>query len=261
MSKSQGNKAAVNQSKGELVVPQERPKHLAPIDNSKPTRGNEAVTTADIVIPRVEIVQDLSPCRKKGDPAYITGAEEGMMYNTVTRQLYGSNVVVVPVLFRKEYLIWKDRKKGGGFRGAFPDEATARHALQQMEDAADCAIKDTGQHFCLLLSRENGVNRSEEVVVSMSSSKMKVSRQWNSLIRITGEDRFARAYKLSVTPETNSQNQSYFNFKVEPIGYAPEWAYKSAEALYSSVSAGRVIQADRSDDGAVDSTDTEETEV
>lgn len=242
---------------GEMVIAKERPSHLAIQSPGKPTRGNEGVTTADIIIPRVEIVQDLSPVRKKADPAYIDGAEEGMLYNSVTRQLYGNSVIVVPVLFRKEYLIWKDRKKGGGFRGAFGDEAAARAALEQLPDAADCAVKDTGQHFCLLIGTSGGARRSEEVVVSMSSSKMKVSRQWNSLIRITGEDRFARAYKLSVTPETNSQNQSYFNFKVEALGYTPEEVYKEAEALYESVNKGRVIQADRSVDETAGEVETE----
>ena len=55
-------------------------------------RGSENVTTDDMLIPRIELVQALSPARKKSDAAYIEGAEEGMLYNNVTRELYGESV-------------------------------------------------------------------------------------------------------------------------------------------------------------------------
>ena len=45
----------------------------------------------DITIPRVDVLQALSPQRKKTNAEYIEGAEEGMLFNTVTKQLYGSN--------------------------------------------------------------------------------------------------------------------------------------------------------------------------
>ena len=62
-------------------------------------RGAENVGTDDMIIPRIELIQALSPVRKKSDPAYIEGAEEGMLYNNVTRTLYGTEVTVVPVYY------------------------------------------------------------------------------------------------------------------------------------------------------------------
>ena len=38
------------------------------------TRGSEDVGADDIIVPRLELVQSLSKCRKKNDPAYIAGA-------------------------------------------------------------------------------------------------------------------------------------------------------------------------------------------
>ena len=75
-------------------------------------RGNEQVGASDLIIPRIELVQSLSPCRKKTDPAYIEGAEEGDLYNNVTRELYGKEITVIPLYFAKEFLLWKDRSKG-----------------------------------------------------------------------------------------------------------------------------------------------------
>ncbi len=217
-----------------VVMSEARPAWL----KTESTRGSEDVKAEDLVIPRLELVQDLSPCRKKADPAYIDGAEEGMLYNNVTRQLYGTAVLVVPVLFKKEWLIWKDRKQGGGFRGAFATKELAEEALAGLEDGEHCEAVDTAQQFCLLIQPEKG--RVEEIVVSMSRSKMKVSRKWNSLIRMDGGDSFARVYRLSAVAEKNSKNQDYFNINVAMAGFPTEQIYARAEALYEQIKSGRV---------------------
>jgi hypothetical protein len=206
------------------------------------SRGAENVGSDDLVIPRLELVQDLSPCRKKTDPSYIVGCEEGMMYNNVTRELYGASALVIPVYFRKEWLIWVDRDNGGGFRGAFPTEAEATAAMALLEDADNCEVIDTAQHFCLIVPEHGG--KVEEVVVSMSKSKMKASRKWNSLIRINGGDSFGRIYRLSAVMQSNSKNQDYYSFDVAAAGFPTEEVYKRAEDLYNTISAGGV-QVDR----------------
>lgn len=223
----------------------DRPSYLAVPEGG--ARGSENVQVMDCVIPRLELIQDLSPQRKQNKPEYIEGAEEGDIFNTVTRTLLGKSVIVVPVLFRKEYIIWKDRKQGGGFKGAHADEASAKAALAALEDKQACEIIDTAQHFCLLIHG----GRVDEVVVSMSRTKMKVSRQWNSLVRLTGFDRFAHAYRLESVPESNAKG-SFYNWKITPYGYAPEAVFRAGEKLYEQVKQGRVIEADRSDLGSAD---------
>lgn len=202
-------------------------------------RGAENVTTDDMIIPRIELIQALSPARKKTDAAYIEGADEGMLYNNVTRELYGESVTVVPVFYTKQYLVWKDRKAGGGgsngFRGAFATEALAREAIAQLgEDSLE--VSDTAQHFVLV----RYADAWQEAVISMAKSKVKVSKRWNSLIRLTNTDSFARAYKLSSTTETNARNESYFNFNITPLGFVPKDVYERAEKLYETVRAGGV---------------------
>ena len=202
-------------------------------------RGAENVGTEDMIVPRIELIQALSPVRKKSDPAYIEGAEEGMLYNNVTRALYGTEVTVIPVYYTKQFLVWKDRKLGGGgsngFRGAFATEAAARDAIAQLgEDGLEVA--DTAQHFVLVRNGEDW----QEAVVSMSKSKIKVSKRWNSLMRLTNTDSFSRAYKLSATVETNARNESYFNFNITALGFVTKDMYERAEKLYETVRTGGV---------------------
>ena len=51
-------------------------------------RGLENVDKDCFAIPFLTILQSGSPQCKKSDGAYIKGAEEGMLFNTVTKDLY-----------------------------------------------------------------------------------------------------------------------------------------------------------------------------
>lgn len=219
----------------ENTVLQEVPDFLK--NNSGQARGTEQVSSDDLMIPRLELVQDLSPCRKKTDPQYIPGCEEGMFYNNISRQLYGTSVLVIPVYFKKEWLIWKNRDAGGGFRGAFDSERLAKEALINLEDADDCEIVDTAQMFCLVYGSSSNL---EEAVISMSKSKMKASRAWNSLIRLAGGDSFSRVYKIESFMDTNSKNQTFYNFKISNFGFPTQAVYEKAESLYNSIRNGGI---------------------
>jgi hypothetical protein len=234
------NQVAVKEEQFEVVT-NELPEWLR---DKAVVRGAENVTTDDMIIPRIELVQALSPARKKTDAAYIEGAEEGMLYNNVTRELYGEGVSVVPVYYTKQFLVWKDRKSGGGgsngFRGAFASEALARDAITQLAEEG-LEVSDTAQHFVLVKCGDAW----QEAVISMAKSKMKVSKRWNSLIRMTNTDSFSRAYKLSAVTETNARNESYFNFGITPLGFVPKDVYDRAEKLYETIRAGGVkVSAD-----------------
>lgn len=202
-------------------------------------RGAENVGTDDMIIPRIELIQALSPVRKKSDPAYIEGAEEGMLYNNVTRTLYGTEVTVVPVYYTKQFLVWKDRKAGGGgsngFRGAFATKELADRAIAELAEEA-LEVSDTAQHFVLVRNGDDW----QEAVISMAKSKIKVSKRWNSLMRLTNTDSFSRAYKLSAVTETNARNESYFNFNVSALGFVNKELYERAEKLYETIRAGGV---------------------
>lgn len=212
-------------------------------------RGSEKVEMGDMVIPRLELVQALSPCINKQKGEYIEGAEVGDIFNTVTRELFKAEngVVVCPVLFEKQYLVWKDRKKGGGFRGAYATIQEAQARIAGEADAADLEASETAQQYVYVI-REDGT--ADEAVVSMNRTKLKISKQWNSLIRLNGGDRFSRIYQLFSVEETNSEGQDYKNFGVRTVGFPPQEVYERAEAMYEAISSGALkVAADVSQEG------------
>lgn len=196
-------------------------------------RGNEDVTVDDLSIPRLDVLQSLSPQRKKTDPAYIEGAEEGILFNSVTQALYGTEVAFVPVFFRKEYVVWKDRDSGGGFCGAFPSQAEAQAEANSLGSDVHQVV-DTAQHFGLIV---HSPSNFEEVVISMAKSKMKTSRQLNTLCKMAGGDRFSSMYKIKAV-EVNGDKGDYYSMSVKGMGYVTEEIYRVGEALYNAVSGG-----------------------
>ena len=216
--------------------------------NQGPARGQENVGIEDLTIPRIDVIQSQSKQRKKNDPKYIEGAEEGMLFNTVSGKLYGSKLFICPVYFRKEWVIWKNQDAGGGFNGAFATEAEAKAVMREngwdtetlKKDGHDIPTYeaiDTGQHFCLVLDTSDMT--TEEAVISMSKSKMKASRQLNTLAKMAGGDRFSRVYEVSAVEDQNKQGQDFFNMSVKQLGFAPEPVYRQAEKLYEAISSGQ----------------------
>lgn len=203
-------------------------------------RGSEGVTTNDLSLPRLSIIQDLSPQRKKDKAEYIEGASEGMIFNTATGELYDKgSVIVVPSFFRAEYTVWKDRDQGGGFGGAFDTEAEAEEYINKQENPAAWDVVYTHQHFCVMVcpGHTTANPKLQDVVISMSKSQLKPSRKWNTTIQQAGGDRFCRAYKLSVVGD-RSEKGEFYNWSVTPLGFVPEEIYKRGEAVYEAVKSG-----------------------
>lgn len=221
--KSENSRVAVK-SADVLVFAQTAPSYI----NQASARGSEEVGAADIVLPRLEIVQSQSPIKESNEEA-----KEGYMFNSVTGEVLGDAVHFVPVYYRMEYLVWKDQDQGGGFFGAFDSqeeaEARVRRAVAEGEDSEFMEVLDTPVQYGLLIKPDGS---TEQIAISMAKSKAKVSRKWNAMIQIVGGDRFARVYKLTTFRDKNKKDQKFFNYVVQPAGYTPEPIYRAAEKVY-----------------------------
>lgn len=203
-------------------------------------RGSEHVGAQDITIPRLGIIQSLSPQRKKNDPEYISGAEEGMMFNSVTKALYDKTVLVVPIYYRLEYLLWKIRKEGGGFRGVFDTRESALVEARGLKETTE--VVDTGQQFCLV-SADAGKTWTE-VVISMAKSNQSVSKTWNADIRLRtqehGLDRFTTVYEVGTAEKSNDKGD-FFVFSVDFLRFMTDGErslYDRCEKIYESIARG-----------------------
>lgn len=236
----------VKKSAGELAIMDERPDWV----DVNSAKGSEDVTANDIILPRIDVLQALSPQIKRSNPNYIEGAEQGQIFNTVSGEIYGSEIRFIPVVFKREYIVWQDRELGGGFRGAFATAEEAERERRNLENPDSHEVVETHVHFVLIL-RDDG--RLEEAVLSMAKSKRKVSRKLNSLVQMFPGDRFARVYKLTAV-EVDGQKGEFWNFDVAPLGWASKPMWEKGLATYEAISAGN-RSVDRSYDEAHAETD------
>lgn len=197
--------------------------------------GNENIRASDLQIPRLVLLQDLSPECNERKPEYIPGAKPGMILNKMNGQLM-DQCFVINLKFAHGFTVWKSRKLGGGLFGSFSSEEAALEALAEAKvDASHYEIKENPVHYVLLLD-ENGVP-TMPAIIDFTSTKIKVSKNWNSQIATQGEkfDRFAWVWMLSTVYEANGQAQEYYNFKVEHLGAAPAELYEQAKKFYEQV--------------------------
>lgn len=223
---------------GSLAVASERPDWMTVGSNL----GSEEVTANDIILPRIDVLQALSPQLKKKDPKYIEGAEQGEIFNTMTGEIYGPEINFIPVKFAREFIIWQDRDAGGGFRGSFASEDEAEAERLSLDNPDLHEVVETHTHFVLI----DGPNGLEEAVLSLAKSKRKVSRKLNSLVQMGQVDRFARVYKLAAV-EVNGPKGEYWSFDVAPVGFVSREVYQRGKETYEAVQGG-LRKVDRSDD-------------
>lgn len=75
--------------------------------------GGDQIDNADVSIPRLKMIQQMSPEAKGDNPV----AKEGDMLHSITGEVLvpkGQKLKFIPIFYQKEYILWRDRKNGGG---------------------------------------------------------------------------------------------------------------------------------------------------
>ena len=149
--------------------------------------GLESVGTEDYALPFLRVIQSGSPQLKKSDPnKYIEGAEEGMLFNTLTNEYYKGDegVAVIPCAYTKKYIEWVPINKGGGFvRDDHPSNIlsqTQKNDNRQFILPNENEIVETSQYFLILIENEES---PEQILLSCTSTQLTFARRWNTMLR------------------------------------------------------------------------------
>ena len=225
--------------------------------------GREQMSARDIAIPRLSVLQALSPVCTKGDPAYVKGAEVGEIYDNIQNKRWAgeTGIIVIPVTYRSTYLEWKPRKLGGGFigdAGSDPDlKDITRGEKGELITKEGNELVLTAEYFCIMLDPETHLPR--QVVISMAKTQFKCAKLWNAMIsnliipRPDGKGTFNpamfyKSYVLTTVPQSNDQG-SWFGWKVvmgeDTLKLAEGFdLYVGSRNFRKSVAAGEVKVAD-----------------
>lgn len=187
-------------------------------------KGKETVTTSDMALPFLTILQALSPQVNKRGGEYIDGAEPGMILNTVTNALY-NELLVVPASYKTRYTEWKPRDQGGGLVKDWGEDSSMHDKCTR--DERNRVVTPAGTNITKSATFFGLIHPSQErCIIAFSSTQLKKGRQWVTQSmndRITGPGGkkidtplFFRAYKLTTVAESNDKGD-WFGWRIEPM--------------------------------------------
>lgn len=194
--------------------------------------GLEDMSQKDVTIPRLRILQDLSPETKKQKDEFIEGAEAGMFLDTVARTVFdgAEGIVILPWSYRRAFIEWfpRDSRKGKGFVADHgTDESvlkrTTKNDKGQNMTTEGTQIVETAEYFIFLVNVATG--EYAPYVISFTGSQLKKSRNWNTVMTqykipnpsgpgVVNPPMFYRAWRCTSVPESNDKG-SWFGWKIE----------------------------------------------
>lgn len=223
--------------------------------------GKENITSADMAIPRLAVLQALSKQVQQGKVEYRPDAKPGMIFDNVLNNLYSgeTGIIVIPVSFRSTNLEWIPVDAGGGFVADHGSSDEIYKTTEQDPKSKAWMTKEgheivkTAEYFAYIV-QEHGILPA---VISLAKTGQRVSRSWNTMInqfeiphpadpsKTINPAMFYRSYKLTTGVTTNKKGQSWFTWKVEPHGNTLDLPngtelYKKARKLHQDVASGEV---------------------
>jgi hypothetical protein len=215
-------------------------------------KGLGTIGQEDLALPFLKILGQLSPEVNKRDGKYVEGAEPGMIYNSVSGELYDGvkGINVIPCFYKLEYIEWKDRGEGIGAPIAIYDSSS--DIMSKTKPDANYKdrlpngnyIEKTASHFVIVSG-----DSPSTALISMKSTQLKISRKWNSMmsgIKMKGANgmftpaSFSHIYKLKTTQMSNDKG-TWFGWEVSKVGpVTDKGLYDQAKSFSDNISKGSV---------------------
>ena len=88
-----------------------------------------------------------------------------------------------------------------------------------------------------MLIRKNPETGSLQIpfLFDCASSKLRVSREWNSQIAGLSGDRFSSLWKMTSLQTQNRAGQKFYNIQVENMGWSTEDDYNDAKKIFETI--------------------------
>jgi len=215
--------------------------------------GFEEAESDSYAIPFMTIIQALSPQVDKQKAEFVKGIEAGHVFNSATFE-FGESITVIPCHFRRQFIEWQPDRGGLVDIHNTVDGQRLLATATRGDSGGDIlpngnSLVDTREHFVLVV-HDDGT--TERAVVNMSSTQMKKSKRWMTLMQNikfpTKNDAtqmytppmYSHLYKLGSAYESNDKG-SWYGWAIEKVGGIENPAhYAEAKAFRDSIVSGAV---------------------
>ncbi len=219
--------------------------------------GFEDENQGDMIIPRIKVIQTLSPEKKDKT------AEEGDILNSLTKEKLNGRKFI-PVFKFDTNIDWKDRSEGGGIKcyardgkvGVASDgtqhncKACGRNEFDNTKQGKEALPKCT-KYFSFFGFIEGD---RIPIVLSFSKTNYNEGKKLFSLAKVTMQNMWHYGYSLTEKLMAKAGNE-WFNIVVTPAGPTSDEDRAYAAELYKMFRTAD-LKIDMDDDGGAASTDT-----
>ena len=212
--------------------------------------GFDGMGQEDLALPFLRLLAANSP-----EIGELDGALPGMIYNTVTGELYDgkAGITVIPCAYVRQYIEWAPRGQGSGAPIAvYP--ATSDILSRTVRDKASNKdfldngnyIENTANHYVMVLSN----NVPEPALITMKATQLKKSRKWNSMMMSVKTQNssgqfftppmYSQRYLLTTSAESNDKGK-WYGWEIVHLGSVLDAdVYNAARTFSQSIASGAV---------------------
>ena len=220
-------------------------------------QGGEAVRTEDLLIPRIALLQALSP------QVTEQGEKVGEFYHTVLEESLGAEVKIIPLLFKKMLILWNPRENGGGILARSDDGKVWNPSNQKftvkIKGRKEPVVWETKGSVAESGLTDWGTSNPDEpnsppaatevysflsvlpdhlelgpVVVALQRSQTTVAKKWLSRLMISQAPFFGQQFTLTSSDDQNKAGDKFKNFAFKPAGLVTDEAlFNELRAMYA----------------------------
>jgi hypothetical protein len=205
---------------------------LGPAPNyiPKSRRGFEDTLQSDVLIPRLALTQAMSPQVTDGDPARIEGLKVGDLFNSMTGQNYGRQVIVQ--VLRKmplRAMQFRSIEDGGGVIDPNVPLGDPRLKWGTTGDKKkDQPIATLFRDFLAVV-----LPQREIIALSFKSSGIQAAKSLWGQATMSNRDCFAVTFKISTAVKLVPKPHQIY--KIDLAGWASEADMRLGEEMYEAV--------------------------
>lgn len=211
-------------------------------------RGKDNIKSGEFRIPALKLCQDTTPERKKDKPEYIKGLEEGMLFNSASRTIYGVgpiHFIVIDYLGHRNTQFDPDNRKIV-IEGNIPDDDPRCKFTEKIDDnGKKVRVKPIAvrfMDFLIHLVREG--HKDEPMTLSFKSTQLGRGVDLNTWIKqFKGLASFAQLFEAKIVSTTKPKG-TFYGWQLAQAGWVSESQYAAAEKTYIELNGKPIKVAD-----------------
>lgn len=185
-------------------------------------RGFDNEDAKDLLLPRIELLQGLSPAVQEGK------GKAGDLVNQISKTPISTNIFI-PVAMHRKYIRWIPRDQGGGIEYQTTDSSDKRVIADTKWGAhGEKPTCTSYMNFLVLLEGE-----TLPIVLSFSMTNYQEGRKLYTMCKMANCDMWLRKYKLTTKIKKNNMG-TWHVFDVSEAGKTNEGDAAIAEQLYTA---------------------------